>query len=94
MHYDTVLCILLTHNSLNKYIGLSTTDHCHITIFLCINNTGEHHSLSSNNQRTDILLSDIVMLLVATNDLGYFDGTVPLLLYKDVGLKDMLLLIL
>ena len=79
-----MLCILLTHNGLDKCIR--DINYCHITTFLCINYTGQHHSLSSDCGRANILLGDKVMLPVPTNDLASLDGTISLLLYKDVGL--------
>ncbi len=43
---------------------------------------------------SSLVLSDIVTLLDPTNDLASLDGTIPLLLYKDMGLQDLLFLFL
>ena len=60
-----MLSVFFIDNSLNKRIG--NINYRYIPVFLRINKTGEHNSLSCHRWTTHILLCDENLLLVTTD---------------------------
>ena len=76
--------VIFTDNGLGKSIRYA--NHSHIPIFLSITQV--------NITASDDTLRELTSSLVAANHLACLDLAIPLLLYEDVRLKDLVFLLL